>query len=181
MTINLSGRNQSILRLFFHGNNHQGKVAFFIGRVHFCLLSNQIAGFFDHQYLRKESCDIFIILSFFFNDSVTSFSKLCGGLFSYDLLMCTAQKTKFSIKDFFSKCDQIRRKMRIWSHLLKKSLMENLIFCAVKIEGLQLVTLFKERLQYRCSLVSFEKFFRTNVFAEQLRATAIVTIFLLLS
>ena len=91
--------------------------------------------------------------------------------------MCTAQKIKFSIKDFFSKCDQIRRELRIWSHLLKKSLMENLIFCAVKIEGLQLVTLFKERLQYRCSLVSFEKFFRTNVFAEQLRATATVTIF----
>ena len=31
---------------------------------------------------------------------------------------------KFSIKDFLSKCDQIRRKLRIWSHLLKKSLME---------------------------------------------------------
>ena len=29
---------------------------------------------------------------------------------------------KFLIKDFFSKCD----------HLLKKSLMENFIFCAVK-------------------------------------------------
>ena len=44
---------------------------------------------------------------------------------------CTAQEMKFSIKDFFSKCDQIRRKLRIWSHLLKKSLMENFIFCAV--------------------------------------------------
>ena len=43
----------------------------------------------------------------------------------------TTQKIKFSIKDFFSKCDQIRRKMRIWSHLLNKSLMENFIFCAV--------------------------------------------------
>ena len=31
----------------------------------------------------------------------------------------TAQKMKFSIKDFFSKCDQIHRKLRIWSHLLK--------------------------------------------------------------
>ena len=38
---------------------------------------------------------------------------------------------KFSIKDFFSKCDQIRSKLRIWSHLLKKSLTENFIFCAV--------------------------------------------------
>ena len=40
----------------------------------------------------------------------------------------TAQKVKFSIKDFFSKCDQVCRKLRIWSHLLKKFLMENFIF-----------------------------------------------------
>ena len=35
---------------------------------------------------------------------------------------------KFSIKDFFSKCDVICMKLRIWSHLLKKSLMEIFIF-----------------------------------------------------
>ena len=35
---------------------------------------------------------------------------------------------KFSIKDFFSKCDQIGSFLRIWSHLLKKSLKENFIF-----------------------------------------------------
>ena len=35
------------------------------------------------------------------------------------------------MKDFFSKCDQIRRKLRIWLHLQKKSLMESCIFCAV--------------------------------------------------
>ena len=40
----------------------------------------------------------------------------------------TAQNIKFSIRDFFSKCDQIRRKLRIWSRLLKKSSMENFIF-----------------------------------------------------
>ena len=40
---------------------------------------------------------------------------------------------KFIIKDFFSKCDQIRSKLRIWSYLLKKSLMDNFIFCAVYI------------------------------------------------
>ena len=49
----------------------------------------------------------------------------------YLFLLHTAQKMKFSIKDFFSKCDQIRRKLRIWSHLLKKSLIENFIFCTV--------------------------------------------------
>ena len=43
----------------------------------------------------------------------------------------TAQKMKFSIKTFFSKCDQIRIFLPIWSHLLKKSVMENFIFCAI--------------------------------------------------
>ena len=40
---------------------------------------------------------------------------------------------KFSIKGFFSKFDQIRNFLRIRSYLLKKSLMENLIFCAVML------------------------------------------------
>ena len=35
--------------------------------------------------------------------------------------------------EFFSKCDQIRSFLRIWSHLLKKSLMENFNFCAVMV------------------------------------------------
>ena len=35
---------------------------------------------------------------------------------------------KFSMEDFFSKCDQNRRKLRIWSHLLKKFFLENFIF-----------------------------------------------------
>ena len=43
----------------------------------------------------------------------------------------TAKKIKFFIKDFFSKCDQFRSFLWIWSHLLKKSLMENFDFCAV--------------------------------------------------
>ena len=45
----------------------------------------------------------------------------------------TAQKMKFFIKDFFSECDQICSKLRIRSHLLSKSLMENFIFCAVSL------------------------------------------------
>ena len=44
---------------------------------------------------------------------------------------CTAQKMNFSNKNFFSKCYQIRSFPRIWSHLLKKFLMENFFFCAV--------------------------------------------------
>ena len=42
---------------------------------------------------------------------------------------CT--KNEVSNKGFFSNCDQIGRKLWIWSHLLKNSLVENFIFCAV--------------------------------------------------
>ena len=58
--------------------------------------------------------------------------------FCWFVIPDTAQKMKFAIKDFFSKCDQIRRKLRTWSHLLKKSLMENFFFffCSVTIIGL---------------------------------------------
>ena len=49
------------------------------------------------------------------------------------LVNCTAQKLKFSIKYFFSKCYQIRRNQWSWSHLLKKSLMENFIFCSFSV------------------------------------------------
>ena len=41
---------------------------------------------------------------------------------------CAAHKKKFSVKDFFSKCDQIRKKLWIWLHLLKKFLTESFIY-----------------------------------------------------
>ena len=49
----------------------------------------------------------------------------------------TAQKIKFSIKGFFCKCVKVRSFMPIWSHLLKKSLIENFIFCAVQMHSFQ--------------------------------------------
>ena len=39
---------------------------------------------------------------------------------------------KFSFKDFFSEGDQNLNLLRIWLHLVKKSLLENFIFCVVK-------------------------------------------------
>ena len=47
------------------------------------------------------------------------------------------KKMKFSIKESFSKLDQIRSFLRIWSHLLKKFLIENFIFCAVSCKYLK--------------------------------------------
>ena len=43
----------------------------------------------------------------------------------------TAQKRKFSIKNLFSKCDQIRKKQRISLHLLNTSLIKNFSFYPV--------------------------------------------------
>ena len=61
-----------------------------------------------------------------FQGAMEKCNSLCG------IVLNTAQKMKFSTKDFFSKCDQIRSFLRIWSHLLKKSLMKNFIFFAVE-------------------------------------------------
>ena len=61
---------------------------------------------------------------------------------------------KFYIEDFFSKCDQIRSFLWIWSHLLKKSLMENFIFRAVNRVLLQrriLKRILEEKRSEACS------------------------------
>ena len=51
--------------------------------------------------------------------------RFCALTVNFECVMhinsCT--KMKFSIKGFFSKCDKIGRKSRIWSHLLQKSLI----------------------------------------------------------
>ena len=62
---------------------------------------------------------------------------------------------KFFIKDFFSKCDQIRRKLRIWLHLLKKSLVENFIFCAVAFMQYVAILLKITCLEYRVYRTNF--------------------------
>ena len=48
---------------------------------------------------------------------------------------------KFSIKNLFRKCDQSRSFLWIWSHLLKKPLMENFIFSAVLTTNYRGITL----------------------------------------
>ena len=60
------------------------------------------------------------------------------------IVTLTVQKIKLSIKDYFSKRDQIRRKLRIWSHLLKKSLTENFIFDAVSLQ-IQFMHIFQNK------------------------------------
>ena len=49
------------------------------------------------------------------------------------------KKVKFSIEDFFSICEQIHRKLHIWSYLLKKSLIENFAFYAVIVASISTI------------------------------------------
>ena len=58
---------------------------------------------------------------------------------SYSAPFTLHKKMKFSIKDFFSKCDQVRSfysVLWIWSHLQKKSFMENFTFAQCQREFL---------------------------------------------
>ena len=95
----------------------------------------------EAKYYKLFVFDIFFTCAYFCNwDPAKRFGcnqfqksektcKLCENI------ACT--KLKFSIKDLFSKYDQIRRKLRIWSHLLKKSLIENFIFlCNIACQNL---------------------------------------------
>ena len=52
-------------------------------------------------------------------------------IYYLSIICITAQKLTFFNKDSCWKCDQICRKLRVWSYSLKKSLMENFNFCAV--------------------------------------------------
>ena len=71
---------------------------------------------------------------------------------------------KFSIKGFFRKYEQICAKLEIWSHLLKKSLMQNFSFCAVVLYQRCLRDFvkhpqwrfFQKKLHHRC-FVGFSK------------------------
>ena len=54
-------------------------------------------------------------------------SEICGGL------VVTMHKKIFVGKDLFSKCEEICRKQRICSHLLKKSQTENLAVSRVSV------------------------------------------------
>ena len=75
-----------------------------------------------HYPLEKHFREGYIFIIFLESQNLCSLSWATLGI---------TQKIKFSINNFFSKCDQICSFLRIWSHLLKKSLMGNFIFCEV--------------------------------------------------
>ena len=99
-------------------------------RINPCLSSKIInTGYVGPNYVSQKGekeIKVFILLSNHFTSSLAR---------AFLLTVLTAQKMKFSIKDFFSKCDQIRSLLRIWSNLLKKSLMENIGLRHKRVNG----------------------------------------------
>ena len=108
-------------------------------------------GFFVHRsHVRKLDVQICAKLK------ACKLFSACTLMQDWQNVAVTAQKMKLSIKDFFSKYDQILRKLWIWSHLLKKSLMENFIFvqCLFSytvFEKAQMKALWKMIFTKRCS------------------------------
>ena len=96
---------------------------------------------FINQFFAFTSAFIFItVLLFFYKQLHPVYIYICKvHVILYVLLHSfwhwtknfTAQKKKFSVQNFLGKCDQIGKNLQIWSHLMKKSVMENFIFWAV--------------------------------------------------
>ena len=103
---------------------HNLKGAKIILRISFSNYVNQQ----QHMYLLKER-NFWIWTSIMACDFWVTYSSLSKMMRSAN----TALKMKIFIKDFFCKSDQIRSFLRIWSCLLRKSLMENLIFLQFKL------------------------------------------------
>ena len=79
----------------------------------------------NHQFIlqRKVHHQVTLVqVALIVKMKVSKFVFFCKGT------VVPLHKYRFSIKDFFNKCDQFHRKLRIWSHLLKIFLMEKFIF-----------------------------------------------------
>ena len=67
---------------------------------------------------------------------------------------------KFSFKDFFSKSDQIRSFLQIWSHIRKKCLMENFIFLCgdIKMHFISIKRVIFPTACYFCNMLCVVRF-----------------------
>ena len=82
----------------------------------------------------------------------------------------TSQKMKCFIKDLFSKFDKIRSFLRIWSHLLKKSLAEILILRVVLALDKLMLQITDEDHLHNFSLL----FYLINAYKDRLAVVAAV-------
>ena len=83
------------------------------------------------EFHLSEKCRRLKTVSFIMNEPAKkSFQSFCPNVW----LPWHCTRNEVLIKDFFSKCDQIRRKLWIWSHLLKKSFNRKLHILHIVID-----------------------------------------------
>ena len=124
------GRFAFILQRFISVPNPRGYIVSWITLWGFCRMKTSCSFGGKSQRIEKNGIYLFSIITFSYRwVRVSTYWAYKRG--NTDFLVLT-QKMKFFIKDYFSKCDQIRSFLWIWSHLLKKSLTESFIFlCSV--------------------------------------------------
>ena len=86
----------------------------------------------NEKMINQKFCRLYLIL-FLRSNAIAYFTQVISYHEYLNEVFTLHKKTKFSIKDFSSKYDRMYCSLRIWSHLLEKSLMGNFIFCAVLI------------------------------------------------
>ena len=91
-------------------------------------------------------------------------------VFTVIFVMLKAQKMMLLIEHLFSEYDQICRKLSIWPHLLKKYLMQNIIFSAVTVSMKQI--LFRAR--FKISALTLNHSFTNSRFNFETTAKIIV-------
>ena len=108
------------------------KISSTICNVFLCIFGNFQNNYFYNGCTHKNN---FLIKSFQFWHRVFIYQCFIRQYYQ-DLCWQTFFITKQELKSLLElsslDSDQIRNFLRIWSHILKKSLMENFIFCAVK-------------------------------------------------
>ena len=110
----------------FSLNNNSAKRFFNKNQEHF---GETQCGYFLKVLASK--CSFFFFFKFPMEHSYLLAANWGYNIFYYYSWHCA--KNEVSIKDFFSKCDQIHSFLRIWPRLLKKSLMGKLHFlCSVR-------------------------------------------------
>ena len=100
----------------------------------------QVFDIFQNDFTNEQAVSLYSFHYWFF----TSLSIILG--------IYTAQEMKFSIQDFFTKCDQIHRFLQNWSHLAKISLMNTSFFVQCEcIENSEILAKFETSLWWRPS------------------------------
>ena len=104
-------------------------------------------------------CDFSVkYMALFLHTATVVYSFYSKKIWNLTKRSSAAQKMKLFIKDFCSKWDQIRRKLRIWPYLLKNPLWKTSFFVQCSGKGLNLQKQLLAHLDKKVILKNFAKY-----------------------